>query len=94
VTGRLVWEDAKVDAHVEIRRVGAQARTAAYETPTDGYTLVNARVAVRPLKDSALQLFVEGRNLADAEAREHTSFLKDIAPLPGRSIRFGLAHSF
>jgi iron complex outermembrane recepter protein len=94
VTSRLVWEDARLDAHLEVRRIGGQTRTAAYETPTDGYTLVNARLAFRPVMGSPLQLFVEGRNLTDAEAREHVSFLKDIAPLPGRSIRFGVSHSF
>jgi iron complex outermembrane receptor protein len=94
LTGRLVWDDARVDAHIEVRRVGAQRRTAAYETPTDSYTQLNARIAFKPLRGSSLQLFVEGRNLTNAEAREHTSFLKDIAPLPGRGVRFGLAQNF
>jgi iron complex outermembrane receptor protein len=39
-------------------------------------------------------LFVEARNLTDEEAREHASFLKDLAPLPGRNFRMGLAYRF
>ena len=39
-------------------------------------------------------LFIDGHNLINQEAREHTSFLKDIVPRPGRSIRAGLAHEF
>jgi iron complex outermembrane receptor protein len=46
------------------------------------------------VKDSPLQVFVEGRNLGNAEAREHTSFLKGVAPLPGRNVRVGLVHNF
>lgn len=41
-----------------------------------------------------LKLFIDGHNLTNEEAREHTSFLKDIAPLPGRSIRAGFAYEF
>jgi iron complex outermembrane receptor protein len=35
-------------------------------------------------------VFVDGSNLLDKEARAHTSFLKDIAPLPGRNIGAGV----
>jgi iron complex outermembrane receptor protein len=30
---------------------------------------------------------VQGNNLTDAEGRNHVSFLKDVAPLPGRDLR-------
>jgi len=94
ISGRIVFDSPRFEAHVETRRVGAQRRVADYELPTDGYTQVNARVAFTPVAGKALKLFVEGRNLTDTVAREHTSFLKDIAPLPGRNIRFGAAYSF
>ena len=32
--------------------------------------------------------------LNDTEAREHASFLKDLAPLPGRSLRMGIGYTF
>jgi glycogen operon protein len=34
-----------------------------------------------------LQLRVQGTNLTDEEGRNHVSFLKDVAPLPGRDVR-------
>ncbi|WP_257816572.1 TonB-dependent receptor [Phenylobacterium sp. J367] len=65
-----------------------------FELPTDGYTLLNAQVTVRPLKDQGFKVFLDARNLTDTEAREHASFLKDLAPLPGRNFRLGVAYSF
>lgn len=94
VTGRLVYESSIIDARVEARRVGGQDRVADFELPTDGYTLVNAYAAFKPAALDGLTLFAEARNVGDEEAREHTSFLKDIAPLPGRNFRVGLAYRF
>lgn len=82
------------DAGLEVRRVGEQERIAEFELPTDGYTLVNLRGAVRPFADRNVTVFAEARNLTDAEAREHVSFLKDIAPLPGRNLRVGVTYRF
>ncbi|HRD45353.1 MAG TPA: TonB-dependent receptor [Caulobacter sp.] len=93
-TARLLGEWGAFDWTAEVRRVGEQDRVAAFELPTNGYTLVGLQVGWRPFDDSDLKLFVDGRNLTDAEAREHTSFLKDIAPLPGRNVRFGLSWAF
>lgn len=94
VTGRMVWASPRVDAQLEVRYVTEQDRITAYELPTADYTLVNARVSFKPSEDRNLRLFLEGRNLTDVVAREHASFLKDIAPLPGRSIRSGVALNF
>jgi len=94
VTGRVVWGSPRIDAQLEVRYVAEQDRVTAFELPTDDYTLVNARVSFKPSEDRNLRLFLEGRNLTDVVAREHASFLKDIAPLPGRSIRGGVALNF
>ena len=95
VTGRLAWTSTKFDASAEVRHVGEQDRVAnEFELPTDDYTLVNASVAVRPFAQQNVTLFAEARNLTDEEAREHVSFLKDIAPLPGRNLRVGVAYRF
>jgi iron complex outermembrane receptor protein len=37
---------------------------------------------------------LRGANLTDEEARNHVSFLKDLAPLPGRDVRLGLRVAF
>lgn len=95
VTGRLAWTSTRFDASAEVRHVGEQDRVAnESELPTDDYTLVNASVAVRPFAQQNVTLFAEARNLTDEEAREHVSFLKDIAPLPGRNLRVGVAYRF
>ena len=75
--------------------MGQQDRVAnEFELPTNDYTLLNASLAVRPFVQQNVTLFAEARNLTNEEAREHASFLKDIAPLPGRNLRVGVAYRF
>jgi iron complex outermembrane receptor protein len=73
-------------------RYTAQHSVASYETPTDGYTLVGASLNQRWTlgEQSSLLLFFNGSNLTDQLARRHSSPLKAIAPLPGRSVTAGL----
>ena len=94
LTGRVRYASTPVDLSLEVRRVGEQDDTAEFELPTDGYTMVNLFGAWRPFADRNVTLFAEGRNLGDVEAREHASFLKDIAPLPGRNLRVGVNYRF
>jgi iron complex outermembrane receptor protein len=94
VTGRGVFDGGWWDGRLELRRVAGQDRVTAFELPTDDYIMLNASITVRPLKDRNFKLFVDGRNLTDVEAREHASFLKDIAPLPGRNVRVGVGYRF
>ena len=94
LTGRVRYASTPVDLSVEVRRVGEQDEVADFELPTDGYTLINLFGAWRPFADGNITLFAEGRNLGDEEAREHASFLKDIAPLPGRNLRLGVNYRF
>lgn len=93
-TARLVYEAPRWDAKLEVRRVAQQDRVAANELPTDGFTMVNLSASYKLSEDPAVILFAEARNLTDAEGREHASFLKDIAPMPGRGFRAGLAYRF
>lgn len=73
---------------VEVEHVFDQNRTAAFETPTDQYTMVNASLAFSPWgKDSKTSLILSANNLFDVDARRAASFLKDFAPLAGRDIR-------
>ena len=94
VSARLTYGDARYGVEAELRHLARQDRVAAFEDPTDGYTEVNLTASVKPWKAKGLKLFVEGRNLGNALAREHVSFLKDIAPMPGRSFRAGLSANF
>ena len=94
VTAGLSLSTARYDVSSEVRHVAEQDRVADGELPTDAYTMVNLKAAFRPLADRNVTVFAEARNLTDEEAREHVSFLKDIAPLPGRNIRVGVAYRF
>lgn len=79
----------------EVRWADEQDRLAENETPSGSYTLVNAAASYRfLLGDTVLDVFLRGRNLTDEEARLHTSFLKDLAPLPGRDISLGVGLHF
>ncbi|MEZ5455479.1 MAG: TonB-dependent receptor [Lysobacteraceae bacterium] len=70
----------------------AQNDVADYETPSDGYVLVDANLAWHhdSVGGLGIEWFVDAQNLFDEEARQHTSFLKDVAPLPGRILGTGI----
>src|SRR5690606_184074 len=94
LTGRAIAEIGPWTGKLELRGVGAQDRVAALELPTGAYHTLNAFVGWSPSEDSGLLLYAEARNLTDQEMREHTSFLKDLTPLPGRNLRLGVAYRF
>ncbi|BAI97951.1 TonB-dependent receptor [Sphingobium sp. TA15] len=72
----------------EVERSFAQNRIADTETPTDGFTLVNASLSFKPIKgNERTTITLSANNIFDVEARRAASFLKDYAPLTGRDIR-------
>lgn len=73
-----------------------QDKRAELETSTAGYTLLNleASYLIKETRSNGIRLFVQGRNLLDEEMRVHTSFLKNFAPLPGRTLVAGLRGEF
>ena len=82
-------------ASVEGWRVDAQNSVAEFETPTPGYTFLNASVGYKFQWGRTYNyLYVRGTNLLDAEARDHLSFLKEVLPLPGRGVVIGLRTTF
>ena len=78
----------QVDGRIEVEKVSAQHKIAPNETPTPGYTMVNASLDYHPFAaNPELTLSLTGNNLFDVDARRHSSDLKDYAPLAGRDIR-------
>lgn len=73
-------------------RYQRQDDVAANEEPSPGYTLVDAHLAYRWDRGdgNSWEVFLDGTNLGDEEARPHTSLLRDYAPLPGRAVAFGV----
>jgi iron complex outermembrane receptor protein len=90
-----VWTNGIWTLGGEAQRVSSQRRVASAETASSGYTLLGAHANLRfTAGRSTFDLFVRGNNLTDREARVHTSFLKDVAPLPGRNVTIGVRTSF
>lgn len=85
----------RVDGRIEAEWSDDQDRVAAFETPTDGHTLVNASVAWRPWgRDNPTSLIFSADNIFDVDARRHASFTKDFVPLAGRDFRVSARVSF
>jgi iron complex outermembrane receptor protein len=87
------WD--RFSAGIEGQFVAHQNRISEFELATDSYFLLNASIGYKlPLGGLDADVFVKGVNLTDEEARLHTSFLKDIAPLPGRGVLVGMKMTF
>jgi iron complex outermembrane receptor protein len=88
--------DKSIEGSVEGVFVSSQNRTAEFELPTNDYALLNAEVGAYVLRqeNSSLRAFVRGANLTNEEARVHSSFLKDLAPLRGRAFLLGVSGAF
>ena len=92
---RLTYDDGTWGAGLEVRHAARQDRFSADETATAGSTLVNANLTyLLAASRVSYEFFVRGNNLGDARAREHTSFLKNFAPLPGRGVTAGVRLNF
>ena len=80
---------------LEALRVLTQNNIATYETDTSGYTSVNFTASKDiKVKNVPVELFLRGQNLLNETIREHTSFIKDLAPLPGASVMVGVRVRF
>jgi iron complex outermembrane receptor protein len=72
-----------------------QDKVAEHERPTEAYTMLDADLSYRfAVGGTDLLVFLRGTNLLDEDARRHVSPLKEIAPLPGRSLHVGLRAEF
>lgn len=95
VGAQLRWEDSAWRTSLGATRVAKQDKLAVGETATAGYTLVDAHLAYHIDRGAtAWEVFLDGNNLTDQDARVHTSFLKDDVMLPGRNYSFGVRMFF
>ncbi|QPQ56185.1 TonB-dependent receptor [Allosphingosinicella flava] len=93
--GGIEAQSEKIDGRVEVEWTADQAKVAAYETMTEGFTMVNASLAWRPWgRDRNVSLVLSASNIFDVEARRHASFTKDYVPLAGRDLRASVRLSF
>ncbi len=90
--------DAKRDDlsfRAEVDYTARQNKLAFGETPTEDFTRINifASWTVQAF-DNPVKISASALNLFDSEGRQHTSFLKDVVPLPGRNFRLSLSSKF
>lgn len=70
--------------------VSEQKDVTSNELPTESYSDVDGYVRYRTETAlGTLDVFLVGSNLTDEEQRNHVSFVKDLVPLPGRTIELG-----
>ncbi len=77
--------------------VAAQDDVATFELPTDSYNLLNLNLTWHVdlgVGDSHLEVFGRANNLLNREARNHLSVIKDVAPMPGRTLLAGIRVKF
>ena len=84
------------DLRGEVEWSDDQNRVADFETPTEGFTLVNASATWRPFgRDRNIALIASANNIFDVTARRRAaSFTKDFVPLAGRDFRVTARVSF
>ena len=92
---RHALDEAVGEHFVRIHEYAAdgERRDAENELPTEGYTLLNANIGFTFAQQS-IYLFLKGTNLLDEDIRQHTSPLKALIPLPGRSLHVGFRLDF
>jgi len=93
--GELGYERGAFSTSCELMRVQRQGSVSAGELPTPGYVMLNAEIAYKfGSSPNSVELALRGLNLLDQEARNHVSFLKEIAPMPGRGAMVSLRATF
>jgi iron complex outermembrane recepter protein len=95
VQAKYGWKE-QFTASIEGVFVAAQRNIAEGELPTDAYQLLNTTLEIKIpyLTERNMMLYGRGQNLTNEEARIHSSFIKDLAPLPGRSFITGIRGIF
>jgi iron complex outermembrane receptor protein len=97
------YQGNSFDADISVSHFFEQDDIAEFETSTPGYTIVDFTFnyfvdagvfSTAGLTDTDIVVFLKGENLTDEYGMVHSSFLKETAPLMGRSFSFGIRGSF
>ena len=83
------WRRGGLSIKPHIVMAASQHQTFTTETRTPGYTVLNLKASYTiPSRHLAHQFSVNVFNIADRLYRNHSSFIKDLAPEIGRGVRF------
>lgn len=92
---QLTYLDARFSGRLEVRWVDEQDEVAPLEEPTPDHTLLGASIGYRFFVARTVhELLLKGANLTDEEAYNHVSFLKEVAPMPGRNVSLSYRVTF
>jgi len=95
IGGKLRIENGPWAVGALLRQNFKQSNNAEYESETASFTELQIDLSHSfELEGGKLTLFAQGRNLLNEDIRRHTSFIKDKAPQPGRSVNVGLSYKF
>jgi iron complex outermembrane recepter protein len=93
--GGMELQSDNFDIRGEVEWTDNQKRIASFETPTNGFTMVNASATWRPFgRDKNISLIAAANNIFDVEARRAASFTKNFVALAGRDFRLTARFSF
>ena len=90
----IAYSEEDLNLKLSLKDVSQQSDVAINETVTGGYEMLDLRLAKTFDIGSESQLSVAlfGNNLLDKAARNHSSFVKNEVPLPGRN--YGVKFNF
>lgn len=84
----------RLHGNFDVLHAFKQDRLADQELSTSAYTLVNATLSYQFKSAFHLEGFAKARNLLNEDIRDHSSYLKEIAPMGGRSLLLGVRGEF
>lgn len=91
----LQYQGNSYDGEVSVNHYFEQNDIAPLETKTDGYTMIDMNINYYlDGFGSDFVIYAKANNLTDEVAKVHSSFLKDVSPLPGRNFSIGIRGSF
>lgn len=91
----LQFTQENLSADLHWTRYQQQDHLAQGELITKGFNMLDVELAYRLINQQHDALFfLRGKNLLDEEARDHASFLKDLAPRAGRNFVAGIRYKF
>jgi iron complex outermembrane recepter protein len=91
---RLNAQMGVVDGELEYYHIDDQRDIADYESVTPGYDMVNLAVTYPAGEQGRYKVFARASNLLDEQVFNHSSFLADVVPMPGRNLSVGVRLTF
>ena len=89
------YQGQSFDSELSASYYFSQHDTSINESSTSGYLMLDAHLNYYLSGfGSDTVLYLKGQNLSNENARVHSSFLKNIAPVPGRGLTIGIRGSF